>query len=425
MSLDTESKKFWDGPNLEGELKRVFDICNGCRRCYNLCPSFNDLFGRLDQDEVDGDAEKLNAADLKSVTDLCYECKLCFNHCPYTPPHRWEIDFPRLMLRSRAVQTKGDGQSLQDRFLGQVDTIGRLGSLFAPLMNWLNRNSLSRRLMEKTVGIHRSRILPTYASETFQRWFAKRAANKPSASGKKVVLFYTCSVNFTETDIGKACVRVLEKNGVEVQCPDQRCCGMPFLDGGDVEATKNNAKANVDSLHVWVAKGYDIVVPGPTCSYMLKQEYPWLLKSDAAKAVGASTFDICEYLMALHSEGKLDIRFVRGAGKIAYQMPCHLRAQNIGYKSRDLMQLLPATTVQTFEKCAAIDGTWGLKQQYFDLSLKVAEPLLRDIRESEPDLTVSDCSLAGLQIQQGAAIKPLHPVQVLEIAYGLAEERHS
>lgn len=425
MTLDTESKKFWEGADLEGELKRVFDICNGCRRCYNLCPSFNDLFGRLDREEVDGDAEKLNAADLKSVTDLCYECKLCFNHCPYTPPHRWEVDFPRLMLRSRAVQTKRDGQSLQDRFLGQVDTIGRLGSLFAPLMNWLNRNSLNRWLMEKTVGIHRDRILPTYAAETFQRWFAKRAASKAAASGKKVVLFYTCSVNFNDTDVGKACVRVLEQNGVEVQCPEQRCCGMPFLDGGDVEATKNNAKANVDSLHGWLAKGYDIVVPGPTCSYMLKQEYPWLLKSDAAKAVGAKTFDICEYLMTLHGEGKLDTRFVRGAGKIAYQMPCHLRAQNIGYKSRDLMQLLPGTTVQTFEKCAAIDGTWGLKQQYFDLSLKVAEPLLREIRQGQPDLTVSDCSLAGLQIQQGAGRKPLHPVQVLEIAYGLAEERRS
>jgi len=425
MTLDTESKKFWDGADLEGELKRVFDICNGCRRCYNLCPSFNDLFGRLDREEVDGDSEKLGPGDLKSVTDLCYECKLCFNHCPYTPPHRWEVDFPRVMLRSRAVQTKRDGQSLQDRFLGQVDTIGRLGSLFAPLMNWLNRNSLNRWLMEKTVGIHRSRILPTYASETFHRWFAKRAVSKAAAAGKKVVLFYTCSVNFNETDVGKACVRVLEKNGVEVQCPAQRCCGMPFLDGGDVEATKNNAKANVDSLHAWVAKGYEIVVPGPTCSYMLKQEYPWLLKSDTAKAVSAKTFDICEYLMILHGEGKLDTRFVRGAGKIAYQMPCHLRAQNIGYKSRDLMQLLPGTRVQTFEKCAAIDGTWGLKQQYFDLSLKVAEPLLREIREAQPDLTVSDCSLAGLQIQQGAQKKPLHPVQVLEIAYGLAEESRS
>jgi glycerol-3-phosphate dehydrogenase subunit C len=425
MSLDPEAKQFWDEPEVEGELKRVFDICNGCRRCFNLCPSFNDMFKRLDREAVDGDAEKLNAADFKSVTDLCYQCKLCFNHCPYTPPHRWEVDFPRLMLRSKAVQTKGEGQSLQDRFLGQVDAIGRLGSLFAPLMNWLNRNSLNRWLMEKTIGIHRSRILPVYAAETFRRWFDKRASSRLSGAEKKVVLFYTCSVNFNETEVGKACVRVLEKNSVEVQCPEQRCCGMPFLDGGDIERTKSNAKANVDSLHAWTAKGYDVVVPGPTCSYVLKQEYPWLLKSDAAQAVAAKTFDICEYLMSLHSEGKLDTRFVRPAGKIAYQMPCHLRAQNIGYKSRDLMQLIPETNVQTYEKCAAIDGTWGLKQQYFDLSLKVAEPLLREIRDGKPDLTVSDCVLAGLQIQQGTQKKPLHPVQVLEMAYGLAEEKKS
>ena len=425
MSLDPEAKQFWDEPEVEGELKRVFDICNGCRRCFNLCPSFDDMFKRLDREAVDGDAEKLNAADFKSVTDLCYQCKLCFNHCPYTPPHRWEVDFPRLMLRSKAVQTKGEGQSLQDRFLGQVDAIGQLGSLLASLMNWLNRNSLNRWLMEKTIGIHRSRILPVYAAETFRRWFDKRASSRLSGAEKKVVLFYTCSVNFNETEVGKACVRVLEKNSVEVQCPEQRCCGMPFLDGGDIERTKSNAKANVDSLHAWTAKGYDVVVPGPTCSYVLKQEYPWLLKSDAAQAVAAKTFDICEYLMSLHSEGKLDTRFIRPAGKIAYQMPCHLRAQNIGYKSRDLMQLIPETNVQTYEKCAAIDGTWGLKQQYFDLSLKVAEPLLREIRESKSDLTVSDCFLAGLQIQQGTKKKPLHPVQVLEMAYGLAEEKKS
>ena len=425
MSLDTESKTFWDGSDLEGELKRVFDICNGCRRCYNLCPSFNDMFERLDREEVDGDAEKLNLPDLKSVTDLCYQCKLCFNHCPYTPPHRWEIDFPRLMLRSRAVQTKRDGQSLQDRFLGQVDAIGRVGSLFAPLMNWLNRNLLSRWLMEKTVGIHRDRILPNYAAETFRQWFDKRAAYNVAGAGKKVVLFYTCGVNFNEPEVGKACMRVLERNGVEVRCPEQRCCGMPFLDGGDIQATKKNAQANVASLQPLVAQGYDIVVPGPTCSYVLKREYPWLLKSENAKAVAAKTFDICEYLMSLHSEGKLDTRFVRGVGKIAYQIPCHLRAQNIGFKSRDLMQLIPGTSVEVIEKCAAIDGTWGLKEQYFDLSLKVAEPLLKAIREGAPDLTVSDCSLAALQIQQGTRMKPLHPVQALALAYGLGEGNDS
>jgi glycerol-3-phosphate dehydrogenase subunit C len=254
MSLDAESKVFWDPSDVAGELKRVFDICNGCRRCYNLCPSFNDLFERVDRDEIDGDAQKLSSTDLKSVTDLCYQCKLCFNHCPYTPPHRWQIDFPRLMLRSRAVQTRREGQSLQDRFLGQVDVIGRLGNLFAPLMNWLHRNPLQRWLMEKTVGIHRSRILPTYASETFRQWFDKRVSKRSSGAGKKVILFYTCSVNFNEPQVGKACVRVLERNGVEVQCPEQRCCGMPFLDGGDIEAAKSNAKANLDSLYPWVAK---------------------------------------------------------------------------------------------------------------------------------------------------------------------------
>jgi glycerol-3-phosphate dehydrogenase subunit C len=419
MAIEFNNKSFWDESQLEGEFKRVFDICNGCRRCYNLCPSFNDLFERLDKEEVDGDAEKLNGADLRSVTDLCYQCKLCFNHCPYTPPHRWEVDFPRLMLRSKAVQVKRTGSTLQDRFLGQVDRIGRLGTLFAPLTNWLNRNRLNRWLMEKMLGIHRDRILPSYASETFRRWFDKRSAKVGSANTRKVALFCTCTVNFNNPEVGQACVKVLERNGVQVACPEQQCCGMPFLDGGDLEATKANAQANVDSLYPLVQSGYDVVVPAPTCSYMLKREYPALLQSDHAQKVAEKTFDICEYLMALHAVGKLDTNFVRGAGQVAYQIPCHLRAQNIGFKSRDLMQLLPNTSVHTIEKCSAIDGTWGLKEQYFDLSLKVAEPLLREIRESKPNVTVSDCSLAGLQIEQGLGSKTLHPIQVLERAYGL------
>ncbi|MGH7833757.1 MAG: 4Fe-4S dicluster domain-containing protein, partial [Candidatus Binatia bacterium] len=158
MSLEVNDRSFWDASQTETELKRVSDICNGCRRCYNLCPSFNDLIDRLDTDAVDGDAEKLSGKDFKSVTDLCYQCKLCYNHCPYTPPHRWGIDFPRLMMRSKAVETKNQGQSRQDRFLGQVDRLGKLGSMFAPLANWLNHNALNRWMMEKVLGIHRERI---------------------------------------------------------------------------------------------------------------------------------------------------------------------------------------------------------------------------------------------------------------------------
>jgi glycerol-3-phosphate dehydrogenase subunit C len=421
MNLDVEKQEFWQQSNVEAELKRVFDICNGCRRCYKLCPSFNDMFEHLDSESVDGDAEKLATADFRSVTDLCYQCKLCYNHCPYTPPHRWDLDFPRLMLRSKASQVKRDGISVHDRLLGKVEMMGRIGTLFAPLSNWALRNSLYRWMLEKVCGIHRDRLLPEYASETFRRWFDKRPVPKAAATGAKVALFYTCSVNFNDPAVGKACVGVLDKNGVQVACPEQRCCGMPFLDGGDIDATRASARANVDSLYGLVHDGYDVVVPGPTCSYMLKREYPALLDGEKVQAVAGRTFDICEYLMRLHNESKLDTRFVRGAGRVAYQMPCHLRAQNIGFKSRDLMQLIPDTQVLLIEKCSAIDGTWGLKREYYDMSRKVAEPLLRELKENRPDLSVSDCPLAGLQMQEGTGQRTLHPVQVLAMAYGLEE----
>jgi len=421
MSVQLDSEDFWNKEKTEGELRRVFDVCNGCRRCYNLCPSFNDLFERLDRESVDGEADKLESADLKSVTDLCYQCKLCYNHCPYTPPHRWEVDFPRLMLRSKAGQVKRDGQSLQDYFLGQVDRMGRLGSLFAPIANWALRNSINRWLMEKFLGLHRERILPSYARETFQRWFERRGEQQGTRDGKKVALFYTCSVNYNQPETGRASVRVLEKNRCRVECPKQQCCGMPFLDGGDMEAAKASARANVASLHALVREGYDVVVPGPTCSYVIKKEYPLLLPGNEPASVAERTFDISEYLMRLHAEGKLNTDFARGMGRLAYQMPCHLRAQNMGYKSRDLMALIPDTEVHLMEKCAAIDGTWGLKREYFDLSLKVADSLLKEIRENHPDLTVSDCPLAGLQIEQGTGRKSMHPVRVLARAYGLEE----
>ncbi len=419
MADGLDSEQYWNQAKTEDELRRVFDLCNGCRRCYNLCPSFNDLFERLDSESVDGEADKLESPDLRSVTDFCYQCKLCYNHCPYTPPHRWEIDFPRLMLRSKAGQVKRDGQSFQDAFLGQVDRVGRLGSFFAPIANWALKNPVNRWLMEKLLGLHRKRLLPAYASETFRRWFDRRKVTTGSGDGKKVALFYTCSVNYNEPETGKACVQVLERNRCQVACPQQQCCGMPFLDGGDVEAAKTSARANVASLHALVREGYDIVVPGPTCSFTIKQEYPLLFPGEESRKVAERTFDVCEYLMSLHGEGKLDTGFTKGMGQLAYQMPCHLRAQNMGYKSRDLMELIPDTQVHLMEKCAAIDGTWGLKQQYFDLSLKVAKSLLDEIQEKRPDLTVSDCPLAGLQIEQGTGRKSLHPVRVLAKAYGL------
>lgn len=423
MGFDLASPDFWNREALEAELRRVFDICHGCRRCFNLCPSFNVLFELIDAKGED--VANLTRADFTRIVDLCYQCKLCFNHCPYTPPHRWDIDFPRLMLRAKAVEARERGITRQDRWLGRTDALGRLGSRWAPLVNLANRWRPVRVLLEKVIGIHRDRNLPEYHRETFLRWFRayeRRRVGARSGNGK-VALFYTCYVNYHDPAVGRATVRVLERNGLEVAVPAQRCCGMPFLDGGDIESALANARENVRTLIELVRNGYDVVIPGPTCSYMLKHEYPVLLKGEDVRRVAERSFDLCEYLMKLHSEGRLDTRFDRAAPqRIAYHLPCHLRAQNIGYKSRDLMHLIPGTRVQVIERCAGIDGTWGLKREYYPLSLKVADKLFREL-EGEPfDLVVSDCPLAGLQIAQGTRRRPLHPIQVLARAYGLEDE---
>ena len=432
-SLDIKNPEFWQLGAVDKELRRVYDVCGGCRRCLPLCPSFKVLFDRMDVDAVDGDAEKLPASDVKEVVDLCYQCKLCFNHCPYTPPHRWEIDFPRLMLRARAAEARKNGVTLQDRFLGNADLVGRLGSLGAPLSNWMNELGVHRAFMQAIAGIHKQRNLPKFQRPTFTAWFKRHAkrtaapgssargrAPAPVPAARKVALFATCSVDYYEPATGRAAVRVLERNRVDVSLPAQRCCGMPYLDGGAVDEAKALIRDNVRSLAAAVREGREIVVPGPTCSYMLKREYPWLDGSDDAKLVAANTRDLFEYLAKLQAAGELDTNFARPVGAVTYHVPCHLRAQNIGHKSADVLGAIPGASVDVVEKCSAVDGTWGFKTEYYELSLKLAKPLFDAINTGAPT-AATDCPLAALQIEHGTGRKPKHPIEVLAAAYGLED----
>ena len=428
MTLDIRQPEFWKQGSVDKELRRVYDICAGCRRCLPLCPSFKVMFDRLDVDAVDGDVDKLPAADVKEVVDLCYQCKLCYNHCPYTPPHRWQVDFPRLMLRARAADARERGVTLQDRFLGNTGLVGRLGSMTAPLSNWMSGFLPHRALMQAVVGVHKRRTLPTFHRETFSRWFDQRRRTASTAGAlpadKRVALFATCSVEYNDPGTGKAAVAVLEKNGVDVTVPAQRCCGMPYLDGGAVKEAKALIADNVASLARAVREGREIVVPGPTCSYMLKQEYPWLDGSEDANLVARSTRDLFEYLAGLHAEGRLDTRFSNRPGKIAYQVPCHLRAQNMGTRSADVLRLTGAT-VETIERCSAVDGTWGMKKEFFELSMKVAEPLFKGIEAAAPDRVATECPLAALQINQGTGRSAQHPIRILADAYGLSVDGYA
>lgn len=445
--LDVSSAEFWDLGSVDKELRRIYDICSGCRRCLPLCPSFKVLFDRLDVDAVDGEVEKLPTRDVKEVVDLCYQCKLCYNHCPYTPPHRWEVDFPRLMLRARAAEARKNGVTVQDRMLGNTELVGRLGSLAAPLSNWMNELGVHRAFMQAVAGIHKDRNLPKFHRETFSQWFRNRVADtkrgdrgsaaavatpvsgdRASAAGvaiapvpaaHKIALFHTCTVEYNDPATGRAAVRVLERNKVDVSLPPQRCCGMPYLDGGAVDEAKALIRQNVQSLAAAVREGREIVVPGPTCSYMLKQEYPWLDGSEDATLVARHTRDLFEYLAKLHADGQLDTNFTRPVGPVTYHVPCHLRAQNIGVKSADVLRAIPGAQVQVVEKCSAVDGTWGFKKEYYELSLQVAKPLFDAITSAGAPVTATDCPLAALQIEQGTGRKATHPIQILADAYGL------
>ena len=412
-----------DPQQLEKDTLRIYEICDGCRRCFNLCPSFNTLLEGIDRH--DGHVEKVMTAEHQRVVDECYYCKLCYNHCPYTPPHQYSLDFPKLMVLWKQRFAAERGVSWRDRLLVQTDLIGRLSTIAAPFTNWVLGLRAIRRAMEWVMGVHQDRHILHFSSLTFMRWFHRRPslpATNPVR--KKVALFASCLVNYQATDVGKATVQVLEKNGVQVVVPDQQCCGMPSFDFGDTAAMQKAAQANVCSLLPWVEQGYDVVVPVPSCSLMLKREYPELLGGEEPKKVSERTFDICEYLMKLKREGTLATDFVKKPGRVAYQIPCHLRDQNIGFKSKELMECAGAQ-VEVIEKCSGHDGSWSAKTEFFQLSMMIAGKAVRAIEQAPADLVASDCPLAGLQLDQAGASAhvggkaALHPIQIVRDAYGL------
>ena len=418
--------RFWDERDLEGELHRVFEVCHSCRMCVNFCGSFPDLFNRVDRDIEKKDAhgsELLDNADFASVTDLCWQCKLCYIECPYTPDqgHEWMIDFPRLMMREKAVRAKRSGITLQDRALGEPGKIGALLSgPLASVTNLVNASSLMKKVNEKALGISSKFPVPTFAKESFETWLKKHTPLESAGVAGTVAIFATCTGDYNFPSLAAATVKVLEKNGYNVVRPRQECCGMPNLDGGDIEAAKAKAGFNVEQLLPLVEQGFPIVVPGPTCSYTIKKEWPELLDTDAARKVAANTFESMEFIERLRREKKLAKDFTKGYGKVAYHAACHLRAQKIGTPGARILGLLPDTEVDIVEKCSAVDGTWGMKAQYYEMGRKYAQKLKRGIENAEAALVVTDCSLSALRIEKENGVKPLHPMEALAAAYGLS-----
>jgi Fe-S oxidoreductase len=434
MRFDPHDPKYWDKKELQSEFTRVVDICHGCRLCDNLCPPFTDLFDRIDAEDdkltalgkvTENPVRELAQSDYKHTVDYCYQCKLCYPKCPYTPPHEYQLDFPRLLLRAQAIDVKQNQKSfketLRDNFIGNADRTGALSEKMTGVMNWANHNPSARAMMEKTVGIHRDKKLPTYYEETFSSWFDNHPITKNAAPVDKVALFYTCMVNNNKPWIGKQFVEILENHNISIIAPEQECCGMPELGTGELDKVYAKVDRNVRRLSAMVDAGYKIIAMSPSCSMMLREEYVlYATNKEAARKIKENTLDPCEYLMHLHREKILKTDFpVHVADKISYHVSCHLKVQNIGFQSRDLLKLLPGTEVQTIQQCSGHDGSWSMKKEYYEISLGVGKKLFKAIEKEKPTLVASDCSLAHLHIEEGTGEKALHPIEIIYKAMGL------
>jgi Fe-S oxidoreductase len=429
--LDWQNPEFYDRASVERELERVFDICHGCRRCVNLCTAFPTLFDLVDASptlEVDGVAKH----DFAKVVDQCYLCDMCYmTKCPYVPPHSWNVDFPHLMLRAKAVKFREDGAGLRDRLLSSTDAMGKLAAIpvVAQTVNFMNRNSLARSAMQGVLGVHKDRELPPYSPSRFRSSF-KDSSAFPVKDGKltpgKVAIFSTCYVNYNEPGMGHDLLAILAHNEIPYVVVEQEaCCGMPKLELGDLQAVDALKKKNIPVLAKLAKDGYAILTPVPSCTLMFKQELPLMYPQDAdAVAVRDAMFDPFEYLVARRKDGLLKTNFVNNLGKISYHIPCHSRVQNMGQKTREMLEAVPGTQVTTVERCAGHDGTWGVKAEYFDNSMKIGRPVFRQMAEPVPDYVSSDCPIAGRHIMQGMGeqagkAEKAHPLALLKKAYGL------
>jgi len=428
--VNWKDSDYYNKNSLFTELERVYDLCHGCRRCVSLCNSFPTLFDLIDESktfEVDGVAKK----DYWKVVDECYLCDLCYmTKCPYTPPHEWNIDFPHLMLRAKAVKFKEGNVKKRDKFLSNTDMVGKLAGIpvVTQIVNTANKQKPLRKVLDKVLGIHPDAKLPQYHSKTLRsRLKDKKGVQVNSiAAGRtsgKVAIFTTCYANYNEPVLGEDLVAVFEHNNIPVTIAEkEQCCGMPKLELGDLDAVEKAKNANIPNLLKLVNDGWDIIAPVPSCALMFKQELPLIFPDDEdVQKVASAIFDPFEYLMLRHKKELLNTEFKKSLGKVAYHVACHQRVQKVGLKTRDILALIPDTEIKTIERCSGHDGTYAVKSEYHKTAVKIAKPIIKLIEKFEPDHYGSDCAMAEQHIENilDNGTHTEHPISLLRKAYGI------
>jgi glycerol-3-phosphate dehydrogenase subunit C len=434
--IDWKNPEFWNEDALNKELERVFDICHGCRRCVSLCNSFPTLFDLVDESstmEVDG----VKKEDYTKVVDQCYLCDVCYmTKCPYTPPHEWNVDFPHLMLRAKAVKYKKGEVKTAEKFLASTDVHGKFAGIpiVVQTANAVNKTKFARKQMENVLGVDENAWLPSLATKRFRSQAKKLVpTSAPAKNGErtpgKVAIFATCYVNYNEPGIGMDLLKVLTHNEIPyVIVEKEKCCGMPKLELGNIEGVIEHAEFNVPMLARYAREGYAILSAIPSCTLMFKQEIPLLMDDNAdAKLVQDAMWDPFEYLIARQKDGLLKTEFPQSLGNVSYHIPCHSRVQNVGKKTEEMLKLVPGTNVNTVERCSGHAGTYGVKKLHHKTAMKIGKPVFRAMADKQPNYISSDCQLSGHHIEQGIRegnfgdAKPelAHPLTLVRKAYGL------
>ncbi len=421
LAYDPEDPVYWDEAALQRETARVFDVCAGCRMCFKYCDAFPRLFALADT-EHEGDARALTAPQTAAVFNDCFQCKQCEVNCPYSPrdAHPFALDFPRLAHRHKAQQARRRGLTLRERVLSNPDAVGLAARLGGGLANRLNRNTAHRRLLEKTLGIHRDKQLPTFAARTFEAWAvdAKLIARAPGADA---VLFQSCYVDNNEPDIGRDTVEVLRANDVDIRgVRGLGCCGMPSWECGDLPEVRRRARRNLDVLMPHVEAGSKVVALGPTCGLMLRREYPTLVgpaDRERAQKLAAAVRDPAELLISIRSPARPGPAIASRPERVAYHVACHQRAQAIGFPARELLKRAGVPSGVTVGECCGHDGSYARKVESYAAACRIGRKAFDGMQAAEAATWTTDCPLAAIQIEQNAGTKPLHPMSLLARAY--------
>lgn len=423
LSYDPDEPRYWQEEALAKEVTRGFELCHGCRMCFKYCDSFPILFELIDK-KHEGDVTRLTSAETDRVMDACFQCKLCEVQCPYTPrdKHEFQFDFPRLVHRYKAVRAKKRGIPLRDRILASPDAAGALARLSFGMANVMNRVSLHRVFMQAALGIHKDKLLPDFAGTTFEKWAERDGRIREDADGVEAVLFPTCYVQNNEPQIGRDTLAVMDQNQVKVACvKGLQCCGMPAWETGDLDSVRRQAANNLKVLEPFIDAGRKVVAINPTCAMMMRREYPELLPEalrPQARKLAELVRDPSELLWEIRNEPRFNTDFKSTPGSaVAYHAPCHLRAQGIGFKGRDLLRKIPGVVPKLTMECCGHDGTYAMKTEGFEASIKVGQKAFDGMKEAGAEVWATDCPLAALQFQQHAGRKPLHPMSILARAY--------